>query len=372
MANPISKLQRWIDLVAFLAARRYPVSREELWRQIPAYQGGLSEDKTVENRVRRMFERDKEELRAAGISIRHPERVPGGNPTDFYLLDRNDFSLPPARRVSEVGSGGRHFEVTESEAAAALLGLRELMGLPAFPLRDSARSAFQKLSFDLDANTGGEDSSAPGGGVAAGPILQANSPESLTHRGILRRLSASAIYRKRVKFGYHSLSRDVRQIRSVLPYGLLLQRGKWYLLGWDETREAIRMFRVSRIEDLEENRTRLNTPDYEIPPDFDIRTYAGKRPWELKESEEPEPLFALVRFRYPLSLWAERNDLGTPISVEEDGSQLRRFSVSQTEPFLRWLLSLGGGAWPEGPKDLEEAFGDLAGSVARCYSAPRA
>jgi proteasome accessory factor B len=370
MANSISKLQRWMDLVAFLAARRYPVSREQLWAQIPAYREGLGEDSKARSRVRRMFERDKAELRAAGITLRHPDRVPGGMPSDFYLLDRKDFSLPLARRVSEVGDGRSHFEVTESEASAALLGLRELMELPAFPLRDAAKSAFQKFSFDLDDGTFGVGVGQTGAEGTTTPILRSVSPESQANRDILRRLSTAATNRKRVNFGYHSLGRDVRQIRSVLPYGLLLQRGKWYVIGWDEDREGVRMFRVSRIEGLEENRSRPQTPDYEIPSDFDIRAYAGKKPWELKGGAEPDPLRVQVRFRYPSALWADRNDLGTLVSVGEDGSHLRQFSVIQTEPFLRWLLSLGGEAELEDPQELKDALHALAGTVALNHSNP--
>jgi hypothetical protein len=37
MTDTISKLQRWLDLVAFLAGRRFPVSLDQLWRGLPAH-----------------------------------------------------------------------------------------------------------------------------------------------------------------------------------------------------------------------------------------------------------------------------------------------------------------------------------------------
>ena len=37
MAQSMTKLQRWLDLVAYLAGRRYPVSVEDLRDNIPGY-----------------------------------------------------------------------------------------------------------------------------------------------------------------------------------------------------------------------------------------------------------------------------------------------------------------------------------------------
>ena len=59
------KIQRWIDLLASLLARRLPVTFEELIPDVPAYAAG---DQSPETR-RRMFERDKDELRAYGAGI---------------------------------------------------------------------------------------------------------------------------------------------------------------------------------------------------------------------------------------------------------------------------------------------------------------
>ena len=60
---PVPKLRRWIDLLDSLLRRHYPVPFEEIIREVPAYQSGTKAAR------RRMFERDKDELRAAGIPI---------------------------------------------------------------------------------------------------------------------------------------------------------------------------------------------------------------------------------------------------------------------------------------------------------------
>ena len=64
-----AKVQRWIDLIAALLRFHYPVSFEQLSRDVPAY---TNEKQSSEARMR-MFERDKDELRALGVAI---ESVP--------------------------------------------------------------------------------------------------------------------------------------------------------------------------------------------------------------------------------------------------------------------------------------------------------
>src|SRR3954447_26345597 len=61
---PSQKIQRWIDLLAALLRRRFPVSLEELSREGPGYL--IAKNKAA---LRRTFERDKDELRTFGIPI---------------------------------------------------------------------------------------------------------------------------------------------------------------------------------------------------------------------------------------------------------------------------------------------------------------
>ena len=65
-----TKLQRWLDLIGYLFGRRHPVSVDEVLEHVPAYASPLETDdpKTLDA-TRKMFERDKSELRAFGIPI---------------------------------------------------------------------------------------------------------------------------------------------------------------------------------------------------------------------------------------------------------------------------------------------------------------
>jgi predicted DNA-binding transcriptional regulator YafY len=138
--------------------------------------------------------------------------------------------------------------------------------------------------------------------------------------------------------------------------------GHWYLVGWDEARSDIREFRLSRMEALE-----VEEPGgYEVPSDFHLRDRLDRQAWELGEPEAA--VQALVRFRFPRGLWAERNGFGELVSSEADGAQLRSFQVRQPDAFLRWLLSLEGEAELLDPPALRNSFQQMARAVAEVYA----
>jgi hypothetical protein len=129
---------------------------EELIRDVPAYAAG---DQSPETR-RRMFERDKDELREFGIPI---ETLPAGDEGDpsGYQLRVRDFYLPylalraegetrAPRKTDKYGYASLPMLTFEAEEMAAIAEpagrLREL-GDPL--LAEHAESAMRKLACDL-------------------------------------------------------------------------------------------------------------------------------------------------------------------------------------------------------------------------------
>ena len=92
------KIQRWVDLLAALLARRQPATFEELSRDVPAY---LDVKQSKAARMR-MFERDKDELRAFGIPI--TSVVSADGETHGYKLAPSNFYLPYLALLSEHGT----------------------------------------------------------------------------------------------------------------------------------------------------------------------------------------------------------------------------------------------------------------------------
>jgi proteasome accessory factor B len=365
MPEKPTKLQRWLDIIAFLVGRRLPVSADELMRHVPAYaERWASADPKDHEAARRSFERDKDELRRFGIPIRTiPYRTPGAPDMEGYLLERRDFYLPYLKLVREA-TGHRQYrdpfrvadvEVTEADAPLALDALRRVADVPGFPLGADARSAFRKLAFDID----------PQAYSSHTPVLFMDRPGAAELTERLRTLSDALLARKRVTFRYHGIYRGEETSREVAAYGLLFQHGHWYLIGYDLTRDAVRVFRVGRMEDVVANRASPRTEDYTIPADFSLDAYVGREAWEL--GEEEAPVIARVLFRFPLSLWAQRNEHGIRETTTADGAVVRRFEVHQVDPFLRWLLSLEGEVEVLEPETLREELNALARRVARAH-----
>ena len=157
--------------------------------------------------------------------------------------------------------------------------------------------------------------------------------------------------------------------RRVHPWGVFLQRSHWYLVAFDLDRNDLRLFRLSRMTDPQMNTARPNSPDYEIPEDFELSTFTGRDAWDLP-GDEAEPMDAEVDFVFPLSLWAERNEVGELLEARTDGSQRRAFRVRDEGPFLRWILGLGREATVTAPDALVDGFQDLTRRVAALYADP--
>jgi proteasome accessory factor B len=363
-----TKLQRWLDIIAYLVGRRLPVSADELFRHVPAFAGRwASDDATQRESARRMFERDKDELRRLGIPIR---TVPyqthdSDGPLEGYAIDRRDFYLPYLELVRQTSGRPKHsdrgrrdeVEVARADAPLALEALRRVADVPGFPLRGEARSAFRKLAFDID---------AAAYATSPGPVLFIDRPGAAELTQTLRTLSDALLARRRVRFGYHGIYRGERTERAVAGYGLMFQHGHWYFIGHDALRDDIRVFRVGRMSDVVVAAGAPNTADYEVPADFELASFAGREPWELGEKDEP-PLVARVRFDFPLSLWAERNRHGTLERRGTDGAQTRTFDVHQVDPFLRWILGMEGGADVLDPPELRAELRRLARDVATAH-----
>lgn len=339
LADSITKLQRWLDLIVELVGRRQPVTVDQLMDRIPAYaQKWRTGEKKAQDTARRTFERDKDELRRYGIPIRTVRySLHGGEQVEGYRVDRRDFYLPYLKLVHGVARSGVPYpersripeiELRAADARLALDALRRVTALPAFPLAKESASAFRKLAFDLDPDVARD-----------AQVLFLDRAGAADLEQELRVLSDAVVARKRATFTYRGVARGEETSREVDPYGLVFLHGHWYLAGRDALRDDVRLFRVDRMRTVVRNEKAPNTPDFTVPEDFTLDAYVRRQPWELAEVARPTRV--VVRFRFPTALWAERNGHGTEVTREPDGAVLRAFDVHQIDPFVRWLLGFG-------------------------------
>ena len=339
-----SKLQRWMDLLAALLRRHYPVTFDEVRQDVPAYSGGSPET------VRRMFERDKDDLRQFGVPI---ETVMEDGEVRGYRLRTRDFYMPylavvDAERRTEPErvdrDGFRSLELlsfTSDELAAIADGARQVLYLDDDDLAGDVRSALRKLAVDL-----------PMDGVEQASNSVSVVPARTHHDDTALDVLASAMERrKRVTFDYASVATGATARRTLEPLGLFFLSHHWYLAAREPGEELVKNFRVSRISGAEANHTRPGTPDFERPAGFDLREHARQRnPWELGDGSGMD---AVVAFASHSGAAEAAARLGAEVPGE---ASHRRYEVRRLDAFVRWLLPLAGQVTPVSPPELVDAW----------------
>jgi predicted DNA-binding transcriptional regulator YafY len=208
-----SKSERLVNLtLALMAAPRY-VTVEEIARLVDGYAPAGGD--VTDIAFRRMFERDKDELRRLGIPLETGTVDPLYGDEIGYRIRRSDYALPP-------------LSLDADEAAA--LGLAARFWASA-ELADASASALRKL--------------------AAGGVEPAPAPPGLEARVVVAEpafgpLTAAVRARQSVTFGYRRPD-GAEATRRLQPWGVVSRRGHWYVVGYDLDRTAERVFRLSRI-----------------------------------------------------------------------------------------------------------------------------
>lgn len=205
-----AKTERLLNLVIALLHTRQPLSKQKLRLAVPDYSQGSLEA------FERMFERDKDELRALGIPLRTEPIDPFFDDEPGYRIDEREYALP---------------EIDFAPDELAVLGLASRAWSQA-SLAGPAAQALRKL----DAAGLVRDESSVAG---IEPLLHTPDPAFEPVRD-------AVLSRTPITFDYRGGSGDLAH-RSVQPWRLTSWHGRWYLTAHDLDREAARVFRLDRI-----------------------------------------------------------------------------------------------------------------------------
>jgi proteasome accessory factor B len=209
------RAERMVNLVLCLLSTRQFLTAEQIRRAVPGYEADDNTDRADEA-FKRMFERDKAELRELGIPL-ETGRTSAFDVDDGYRIARRDYELP---------------EIEFDPAEATAVGLASRLWQSA-TLSSAARTALLKLraaGVDVDDRSGpGTFGPLDAAEPALGPLLEAVRD------------------RRAVSFDYRKSGAESVETRRVEPWGVLSWRGRWYLVGHDRGRDAARSFRLSRL-----------------------------------------------------------------------------------------------------------------------------
>jgi predicted DNA-binding transcriptional regulator YafY len=280
---------------------------------------------------RRTVRRDVASLQRLGIPVEGERGVGGG-----YRL-RPGYRLPPLM-------------LTEDEATAVVLGLTTARRL-ALGDADGTDGALSKIHRVLPDTLRRRVEALEAALVFTGSPINGEPPAGET---VL--LLAEAIRRgRRVRVSYRSFEGE-RTRRELSPYGLVVHVGRWYLAAHDHARDALRTFRVDRIE-----RARIVDAAGQAAPDgFDALAYVSRTlaqvpwPWEVD-----------VVLELPLDE-ARRRIPGTLAELaEEDGGTSLRMRVSSLDWAASLLAGLGCAFRVRAPAELRESVAALSQRLAQ-------
>ncbi|NLY75056.1 MAG: WYL domain-containing protein [Firmicutes bacterium] len=176
-------------------------------------------------------------------------------------------------------------------------------------------------------------------------------------KGELFRAINQAIKNNRIlRMKYYSFARDELTFREVEPYQLVFSEGFWYLVAYCHQREAVRLFRVDRIEYLEETGA-----FFELPSGFNYEDYMGSA-WGMERGEE----FGFsVRFYGDAARFVRETKFHPSQEIIEEDGRTIIFTAKACglKAITRWLLSFGGEAEVLEPEELKASVRRQAMSI---------
>ena len=232
--GPAAKTERLLNLVLVLLYTRRPLAKAQIRALVPQY-GETASTEAFD----RMFERDKDELRALGVPLVTEEIDVLHEDEPGYRIHQRDYALPDIE-----------FEPDE----LAVLGLASRSWAQA-SMAGPAAQALRKLRA---AGVERDDAAL----IGIEPRLRTTEPA-------FDAVKDAVLSRTPITFGYRRPERAEAQVRTVQPWSLVQWHGRWYLAGHDLDRDDTRVFRLSRIDGTV--RTAGRAGSFEVPADFEAR-----------------------------------------------------------------------------------------------------
>ena len=312
VAKDTEKLIRQLSLISFLMANRRPVSALEIKQEVEGY-SSMNEDAFA-----RRFYADRAELESLGIALKVDRPSEGFLESELYALPPENYYLPA-------------IEFTDGELAALRTALHLLDG--EFAYAEPLRLALQQVSWGRKSPLSGPES-AP---IEMAMTASAGGRE-LSQR--LAKIETAISRRKTIQFSYYTMERDATADRKVDPYHLVFRSGQFYLIGYAHERDAVRVFRLSRIQGKVSYASKAEH-DFTPPEGFDRHDYGSRADWQMGDSTGTARIF--LRDRIDWLVERDFGDFGDFAPARNGDSRGGKGSVFETKfsdrrQLVAWLL----------------------------------
>ena len=158
--------------------------------------------------------------------------------------------------------------------------------------------------------------------------------------------------RRLVRFHYFSPSGESE--RTVEPYYLVFHWSSWYLWGWCRDRADFRLFKLNRMDSVQETEEKFECREAPMPDLSNEKIFPGSiRVKALFDADQK---------------WRLVEDFGPGCFVERDDGRLL-FTTEHTdlESLVTWLMTFGDKAEVLEPREAREAVSQMAKKMAILY-----
>jgi len=270
VAKDTEKLIRQLSLISFLMAQGRPVSALEIKREVEGY-SDMNDDAFA-----RRFYADRAELESLGIQLGVEKPGEGFFEAELYSLPPENFYLDAIK-----------FSDDELASLSTALSLLTDGG---FAYAEPLRLALQQVAWGHP-NPISEGDRAP---VEMAMTASAGGRD-LSQR--LSKIETAISRRKTIEFTYYTMERDETEKRKVDPFHLVFRSGQFYLIGHSHERDAVRVFRLSRIQGKVGYASKAEH-DFSPPENFDRRDYGQRADWQLGEIRGTAKIFVRDRIAW--------------------------------------------------------------------------
>ena len=265
---------------------------------------------------RRTIQRDIESLCQAGIPIATAQGTGGGiSILKGYRVDRTALTTP--------------------EMQAILAGLQSLDSV-------SGTRRYAQLMEKLSAGSGSRDSHI---------LIDLSSWYKTSLSPKIEAIHSAIRQHLTIRFTYFSPRETA--VRTIEPYDLVFQWSSWYVWGWCQTRQDLRLFKLNRMTDLVPGEP--FTPRPAPPPDLSAeRIFPAK--YQVTVLFDPACRWRLVEEYGPDSFTAQ-----------PDGRLRFTWGFPDADSVLSWVLTFGEGAELTEPEELRLRLAALTATLVRRY-----
>ncbi|MBO4759948.1 MAG: WYL domain-containing protein [Spirochaetaceae bacterium] len=270
-------------------------------------------------------------------------------------------------KTKDTAQGGYYYENPSFSIKTIMLTEGELFTISAIlplleqykntPLEESMKSVFSKILEFLPSTQVSVESAFINKDVKFIP-----DPLPKINQEIFYKVFDATKQRVDIQFEYRSIKKTDFEKRVASPYRIICQKGSWYMLCLCHKNNEMRVFSLSRVQNIE-----LLPTKFEIPKDFDIRKYIDPYFGIWANNEKPEKI-ELVFSKDVNTLILERTWHKNQITKQQpDGSVYLSFETNQKQEILHWIQSFGKNVKVLAPADLAAEIKAEALSVAAMY-----